>query len=733
MVSPRILHPNVQISDITRQFRDAASRLQPGRLIKDEHFTLFEAVSALEIGDPKMDSGVLGSDHDLEGDLDISTSASAEETIWLMDELMCREVAWHMGYPLSQTLFTSVHLERLLWPEPKQLSEARFDRVESSKPRPPSLISDIFQPFCIGLVKCCDLVLSTITNTHYYEEEDFATQIYNRPLLHDFPVSEVSTLLQKARMWLQASSLPPKLSDALKARLDLRYALLGLFESPSNSAGNITERLVGSIATIEQIESSAALGRPTSNEAFTLKIQRKLASNVPPRPMIAIERRKAFVFLRQLITDTLMALQLLNITSSDDLLVVYQTFMAQNPQPAVYVRALLQTFLTYNHAVLGKFAVRDFIWQDIQSLVRPTVSPLDRSTELGSTTAVSQSQLYSQLDHFISRCSQSFLDLFRTFCLNRCRVRRTLCHAVLEWDQLQADAEEIDILAQSVCQEKPVSYPPGEEITFSYSLSSWVYHHKLVQLRTIVHMGFELSIYAPHELAGMCWYLSFLSSTHLSHLERIGFFVSSQQHSQPSSPDGARATLRKLYRQFTWLKATEALAKALHCLLVVLQRHGQLANPKPAYASHRLRYELRMRPFMHLSVPEPISVGVAQELSSLQKNSDQAILQQASQLSQIARKAWEEVLKEKWRLSATQEAGDSTQTHSETMQYSTVEREWTRDVQSSMRASIGASIAISTLTKALQESRINAVKAEIPPIGHRDRWHSSWPVPKISI
>lgn len=138
-----------------------------------------------QIGDPKMDSGSGSFDQDSEEEYDFTSTVSAEEIIWLMDELVCREVcvspspsqvfsnllqaAWHMGYPLSQTLFTSVHLERLLWPEPKRLSATRFRRGDSHVPHPSSLLEDVFQPYCIALVKSCDLVHSMVTSHHYYE------------------------------------------------------------------------------------------------------------------------------------------------------------------------------------------------------------------------------------------------------------------------------------------------------------------------------------------------------------------------------------------------------------------------------------------------------------------------------------------------------------------------------------------------------------------------------------
>lgn len=38
-----------RLKDITDEFASASSRLSPGQLIKDEDFTLFEAVGALEV------------------------------------------------------------------------------------------------------------------------------------------------------------------------------------------------------------------------------------------------------------------------------------------------------------------------------------------------------------------------------------------------------------------------------------------------------------------------------------------------------------------------------------------------------------------------------------------------------------------------------------------------------------------------------------------------------------
>ena len=38
-----------RVEDVTEKFNEASKLLQPGQLIKDDFFTLFEAVSALEV------------------------------------------------------------------------------------------------------------------------------------------------------------------------------------------------------------------------------------------------------------------------------------------------------------------------------------------------------------------------------------------------------------------------------------------------------------------------------------------------------------------------------------------------------------------------------------------------------------------------------------------------------------------------------------------------------------
>lgn len=77
-------------------------------------------------------------------------------------------MAWHMGYPLSQSLFTSSYIDSLLWPKPRTLEEARFDRdVEPRQKK--GLLHLVLRAYCLALIKSCGSVLGVICRENFYE------------------------------------------------------------------------------------------------------------------------------------------------------------------------------------------------------------------------------------------------------------------------------------------------------------------------------------------------------------------------------------------------------------------------------------------------------------------------------------------------------------------------------------------------------------------------------------
>ena len=138
--------------------------------------------------DPKMDSGFLEPGEMLEDDYNTLTPLLPEEIIGIMDQLLCHEMAWHTGYPLSQTLFTSVYIDKLLWPEVKALEQAHFYRGNPVGDTQPGPLLQVLRAYCLALIIGCDFVITRIASRDYFEEEDFCTHTYNRVLFTNMPM-----------------------------------------------------------------------------------------------------------------------------------------------------------------------------------------------------------------------------------------------------------------------------------------------------------------------------------------------------------------------------------------------------------------------------------------------------------------------------------------------------------------------------------------------------------------
>lgn len=77
------------------------------------------------------------------------------------------QMAWHMGHPLAQTIFTSLHIDRILDPSPTSLEQTLFDRSESCSDEP--LTHQILRAYCLGLIKTCGYVNQRVKSEHFYE------------------------------------------------------------------------------------------------------------------------------------------------------------------------------------------------------------------------------------------------------------------------------------------------------------------------------------------------------------------------------------------------------------------------------------------------------------------------------------------------------------------------------------------------------------------------------------
>lgn len=134
------------------------------------------------------------------------------------------------------------------------------------------------------------------------QEEDFVSNLYHRNLLSNFEATDIENLLEDSIAYIaqREETKAGEVQAALASRLQLRKAFLLAVKPKTVLLGPDHAVLWNScLELLPKLRSSKHLGVAVNN-SFSAKIQRRLASSVPPRPIVEIGFDEAFVYLNQL-------------------------------------------------------------------------------------------------------------------------------------------------------------------------------------------------------------------------------------------------------------------------------------------------------------------------------------------------------------------------------------------------------------------------------------------------
>ena len=121
-------------------------------------------------------------------------------------------------------------MDKLLWPEPKSREDIQFYRGRLQSHAEP-LLHVVLRSYCIGVIKCCDLVIKKLQIQDYYEEEDFVTHVYNRPLLPLVSESDAIQLLDDSILWIHTEPNERSASSLFKSCIAFMWKLSSLWSS----------------------------------------------------------------------------------------------------------------------------------------------------------------------------------------------------------------------------------------------------------------------------------------------------------------------------------------------------------------------------------------------------------------------------------------------------------------------------------------------------------------------
>eukprot|EP00890_Picochlorum_soloecismus_P002187 jgi/Picsp_1/296/NSC_00295-R1_n-alpha-acetyltransferase auxiliary subunit-like len=484
--------------DVTKVFEDTCKALEVGEMVESTAFDLQQAMTALEIGDMKMDVGLQRTDTMTaaqrvaqgEAPLDLSE----EQILVVMDRLIQLEACWHEQFMLPQTVYTCLYMVDM-----DRLSHAGSGPVQA------------LHAFCNGMHTSCSFLHNTIYKGQVCYDEDVSAFTFGISLENEVskdmlldaiqtidkaiqscdlkirqdPVSghleaRLLFLRQVLRIWMklmdanQISDLKETVSACKDARECLELFLRG------NEEDAVLEAAVGFVATLHE----AAIGcAPKKN------------LNVLPFNKV-IEKWENI---------------LASIIDSCGWMMKARTWKD--------VRAGLDSFAAMDNDPFVRSMVYRIISTGGDAPWKPSISMLSKDMHLWESNSSFFAALTKlpELQHFFDQCMIAVQGWCHTKCLNRSRQRRNLRHNVADWKNMCDHAYTAETTAEvrQWLESLGFKYNPDMDSGIQPDdrlapMTCWVVQEACWTCIDHLLLGGPLDLYQIEENIFIYWYASFL-------------------------------------------------------------------------------------------------------------------------------------------------------------------------------------------------------------------------------
>lgn len=550
-----------------------------------------------------MDSGVVQPGEPVDPTFDPAAPLSASQTLWILDQLSCLEMAWLEGYPLSQTVFTSLHIDRLLSPDNRYPYNLLYGEQADVSTNEACLTHIVVKAYCVALTKCCAQVLLTVQSQNFYDEEDFVTHLFGQELLPRMGEEDVKIMLDDAIRWVVNSDLQQDMKTALEVRLQSRKLYMLSAFGEIIFWANLVE-----FTEDKMTEASHALAEEVP-EAFTDKVQRHLATSTPPRPMLQLtwaDSKKKWIKLFSDIDEADRLTDSYARQSPACLQKAVWSFASRNP--STYPRSIFQDLLFAGGTVREDVPHFDLLLLDIRDLVLAGDTLVDPDSFQVEAPSDPRHRCSRIIETFMDKAYEEYLNLYRMVCQNRCRIRRTFTQAIPLLHELETTiAKDADREIDSIAPQKRLDTTFGKQVQLN-PLASWSRWYKLKIMTETISLGFETDIYLDYEMGGMYWYLSQLHAEKLALLSHIEPFLLDRMAALVASknPQAASDCLASQDYLLCLREETQAallLSQALSNLYAFLSHTGLIKPSARPFAQANLVHEARMKPYVAVTDP----------------------------------------------------------------------------------------------------------------------------------
>ncbi|XP_033946389.1 N-alpha-acetyltransferase 35, NatC auxiliary subunit isoform X1 [Pseudochaenichthys georgianus] len=632
---PEKMKNNANWVDITHEFKGACKELNLGELLHDKLFGLFEAMSAIEMMDPKMDAGMIGNQVNRkvlnfeqaikEGAIKVK-DLSLPELIGIIDTSFCCLITWLEGHSLAQTVFTCLYVHN------------------------PDLIEEpALKAFALGILKVCDIAREKVNKAAVFEEEDFQAMTYGFKMANNVTDLRVTGMLKdvedelqrkiKSTRTRQGEQRDPEverehqqylaLFNRIKFTRLLLTALITFTKKETSSVGEAQKLVVQAADLLSAIHSSIQHGIQSQNDTtkgdhpimmgFEPLVNQRLLPPTFPRYAKIIKREDMVAYFSKLIDRIKTVCDVISTTNLHGILDFFCEFSEQSP--CVLSRSLLQTtFLIDNKKVFGTHLMQDMIKDALRYFVSPPVLSY-------KCCLFNNHQAKDYIDSFVTHCSRPFCSLIQIHGHNRARQRDKLGHILEEFATLQDEAEKVDAALHGLLMKLE---PQRQHLA---CLGTWILYHNLRIMVQYLLSGFELELYSMHEYYYIYWYLSeFLYAWLMSTLSRADSSQMAEERLLEEQVKGRSSkkikkkkkvlfssAVRPLSKEITMSQAYQNMCAGMYKTMVALDMDGKVQKPQFELDSEQVRYEHRFAPFNSVVTPPPVHYIQFKEMSDLKK------------------------------------------------------------------------------------------------------------------
>lgn len=412
--------------DVTDAFREARRKMGIGEMIHSKKFTLYAAMSAIELMDPKMDVGC-GPVRDLNS-IQLPVNLSDSQVINIMDHLLACEMSWLDSHTLPQTVFSCVYSQRIA--EAPRIDLFYFLRLQ------------------LATMNC---VLNLITEEKVADEEDFVSWTFGFRLPHaeshhsDREEYAIEEMLSEIDNHSKATTNSQRsLADAIMMRMRFRSlfyqalrCLIGHYshKSPFESAPLI-DQLMDLSRQWVGCPHRQNVDRELINSIFDPSINRHLLTSTPPRSASIFDSTTALAYLQRLLTEIRALLALRQFALPPN---VQSDRTETIPLPRYSLHVAIQTFevfcAEYNPRVLTRSLMsRLTMMIPERSTFMFDNEGADFARMIATDIGLTQQHWDTDAAAGTEAMRDAAVSIFESFCRNRSRQRRQLLRVLRWWD-----------------------------------------------------------------------------------------------------------------------------------------------------------------------------------------------------------------------------------------------------------------------------------------------------------